>query len=201
MSKTNQPGRVRLTAIAAAIAITAAHMRGFHTQDVAFGFRMGAGLPGTITRPIGQTKVEPCVQHASTPVLGYALACVVDTASNTVRQMAAGDTAVTRIYGITPRPYPTQQSSGGMTAAFGAGAPPAGGVIDVMREGGMLVNVVGTPTKDGPVFVWVAATSGNNVQGSFQAAASAGNTAAIANARFNGPPDANGVCEIIVMQT
>lgn len=203
MSKTNQPGRVRLTAIAAAsaLAIAASSMRGFPTQDVAFTFRMNAGLVGTITRPVGQAKVEPCVQSATVPVLGYGLGCVVDTATNTVRQMAAGDTGVTRLYGITPRPYPTQQTSGGMGSSFGVAAPPATGPIDVLREGAILVKVVGTPTKDGVVHIWVAATAGNNVQGSFQAAATGGSTAQIANCRFNGPPDADGVCELIIMQT
>lgn len=171
------------------------------TCDVAYGYRMGAGFPGDVNRGVS-TRIEPVKNHASTPVPKTGQAAIVDTATNTIRKFAAGDTAVTKVYGITTRDYPTQQQSASdLNAAFGQGTLQAGQICGVLREGAMMVKVnAGTPTKDGAVFLWVAADSGNHVQGEFETAASAGNTAAIANMRFNGPPDANGNVEVQIWQ-
>ena len=98
------------------------------------------------------------------------------------------------------RPYPFQQSSGSNygSAAFGNSTPPANGVMDVLRWGYMMVQLPSgeTAVKGGAVYVWCAAASGVHVQGGVESAASAGNTAALANAFFNGAPDANGYVEI-----
>lgn len=173
------------------------------TCDVAFTYRMGAGFPGDVNRAIA-SRIEPVRQHASTPVAKVGHACLVDTASNSVRAMASGDNnaSATKIYGIAVRPYPTQQMSGtSLNAGFGVADLPATGVIDVMREGSIMVKCnTGTPTKDGAVYVWCAASAGNDVQGEFRASASAGNTMLVSNARFNGPADANGNAEIQIWQ-
>ena len=172
------------------------------THDVAFTYRMGAGFAGDVNRT-HPASIEPTLLNQTNPPTRYGDPVIVNTADGTVRRLIATDTAVTRIYGVLVRPFPTQQttSSGNYGAApLGDAAPPTGVQVvqDTLRLGYILSKVVGTPTKDGAVFVWIAATSGNNIQGGFQAAASGGNTVAITNARFNGPPDANGVTEVVV---
>lgn len=168
-------------------------------RDVAYGFRMGAGFPGDVNR-FHPAWIEPCQQNSTNPVPAPGLACVVDPATNTVRSVLSTDTAITTIHGMSVRAFPTQQTSGGTTAALGASALNSQQPLDVLRAGYGMVQVSnGTPRKGDPAFVWVAATSGSNVQGSFRTSASAGNTAALTNVFFNGPADANGVAEIVVI--
>ncbi|MEL7090033.1 MAG: hypothetical protein AAGL98_16585, partial [Planctomycetota bacterium] len=106
------------------------------------------------------------------------------------------------VFGVSVRPFPVQQQSGGMSASFGSATPPAGGnVIDVLKSGYIFVNVSGggTPNKGEPVFVWAAASSGSHVLGGFETAATAGSTLPVGplpNTYWNGPADANGVAEI-----
>ena len=111
------------------------------TRDVAFPYRMGAGFPGTVNRT-HPASIVPRKINTSTPPLAYGMGVLVT--ANSVRQIAAGDTAVTRLYGIAVRPYPTQQQSGGMTATIGAATPPTSGVMDVLRSGFISVRVNGT---------------------------------------------------------
>lgn len=171
------------------------------TCDVAFTYRMGAGFAGDLNRS-HPFSIEPCLIDASAPPLGYGLAVVADATSNGVRQMAAGDGALLDVYGVTVRPYPTQQQSGGMSSAFGSIAPPITGVIDVLKQGYIMVPVVVGATaaaKGGPVFVWIAASGGGHLQGGFETTATGGSTIELPTPRcsFNGPPDASGIGEII----
>lgn len=170
------------------------------TTDVAFQFRMGAGFPGEVNR-VHPFSVVPSLQDATNPVAQYGHAVVYSSANNSARGLVAADTGITKLSGISVRPYPTQQHSAsgfGAPATFGNAAPPTSGLIDVLEDGFALVKVVGTPTKRGAVFVWVAASTGNHVQGGFETTASAGNTAAITNAYFTGGADASGIAEIQV---
>lgn len=171
-----------------------------HTQDVAFGFRMPVGFPGDVTRSrpfsiyptLGNTSVQ------APRLFGDAL--FVNTADSTVRGAVAADGSATpaAIYGVAARPYPFQQQSGGPNATIGVGAPPSGGIIDVVRLGVVVVKLPAgaSVTKGGTVYVWAAATSGNNIQGGFVAAASSTNTLPVTNAKFLGPADANGYVEL-----
>jgi len=167
--------------------------------DAAFTYRMSAGFQGDVNRT-HPFSVEPAKINVATPPLGYGFAVLVDTATNSVRQLAAGDAGGTYIYGVTARPYPTQQQSGGMSSPFGAQTPPVTGVIDVLRYGYILVPIVGAVTKGGLVYVWAAASGGGHVQGGFEAAASGGNTIAlpITLAEFNGPADSTGIGEVLL---
>lgn len=128
----------------------------------------------------------------------------VDTgaAATNLMPTLVNTTAVSKLQGVLVRPYPTQQSTGGMSAVIGAGTPPVTGVVDVLDEGFILTTcnnfAAAPPTKGGAAFVWVAASSGVHVQGGFESVAVVGSTVALSNARFNGPPDAAGVCEIQV---
>lgn len=169
------------------------------TRDAAFQFRMGAGFPGDVNRT-HPASIEPSLIDSSAPPTAYGQPVLVDPTTQGVRPFASGDTAVTAAYGVTVRPYPIQQSSASNfgAAAFGAATPPASGAIDVLRAGYIMGTVPAgqAPVKGGAVYVWCAASSGSHVQGGFEASSSAGNTAALADATFNGSPDANGNVEI-----
>jgi len=172
------------------------------TTDAAFGFRMGAGFPGDVNRS-GMFNVVPSLQDTTNPVQLYGNPVLINSAANSVRQLLATDTAVTRIDGILVRPYPTQQSTGGMSSAIGAATPPVGpAVVDVLRSGFGIVkcnNFAATPsTKGGAVYVWITASSGNHVQGGLEAINNGVNTIAITNARWASPPDSQGIAEIEV---
>ena len=196
MSKQSLRRGLPLTMIALAAVSAVSGVRAA-TRDVAFTYRMGAGYPGDVNR-MHPASIEPVKINTTTPPTLYGSAVVVDTATNSVRKMAAGDTALTKLYGIMVRPYPTQQSTGGMSAALGSAAPPVAGVADVLRDGYAMTKVNGTPTKGGTVYLWIAADSGNHVQGMFEAASGGASTITVANALFNGPPDASGNVEIQV---
>ncbi len=171
------------------------------TGDVAIPFRMGAGYAGDINRT-HPFSVLPALMNSTNPARAYGEALLFDT-TNGVRAIIAGDqhdsNAVT-LAGLLVRPYPTQQTTGGMAASFGAATPPSSGVCDVLNEGFMMVQMkAGVTVKRGdPVWVWAVATETVNIQGQFQAASVSGKTVPIANARFMGPADANGIVEIQV---
>ncbi len=171
------------------------------THDVSFTYRMGAGFAGDVNRT-HPASIEPALTNQTNPPTRYGDAVIVDTATNTVRKFIVGDTA-TRIYGTLVRPFPVQDASsaGNYGAqALGNAVPPTGVQVvqDVLRTGYMLTQVVGSPAKDGAVYIWVAAASGNHVVGGFESASGGASTVLVSNARFNGPPDANGVTEIVI---
>lgn len=168
------------------------------TNDVAYQFRMGAGFAGDVNRT-HPASIEPVLIDASAPPTAYGQAVLIDPTTQGVRPFASGDTAVTIANGVTVRPYPFQQPSTTNygSIGFGSGTPPTSGVMDILRQGYISAQVVGSPVKGGAVYVWCAASTGSHVQGGFEAAASAGNTAALANAKFNGPADSTGVAEIV----
>jgi hypothetical protein len=128
-------------------------------------------------------------------------AIVIDPASQGVRPLAAADSALAAIDGITVRPFPMQQASATNygAAAFGAAAPLANGALDVLRSGYIMTTRGGaTPaSKAGSVDVWVAASSGSHVQSGFEAAPTAGSTIARGgDTTFNGAADAASIIEI-----
>jgi hypothetical protein len=168
-----------------------------------FAYRMGAGFAGDVGR-FHPFTIEPCRISATSPPLTPGVAVVMDPATMSVRALAAGDTALTSIYGITVRAYPTQGGTPS-SAPFGRvvlGTPGqlnTDGAVDVLRMGYIMAPVVGNSRKGDPVFVWIAASGGGHVQGGFEAAAgAAGNTIQLAGATttFNSVPDANGITEI-----
>lgn len=165
-------------------------------------FRMDAGFPGDVNRT-HPFSIEPCLNDDVAPANAYGQAVVIDATGNAVRRIGAADQsdAVSLMsWGFTVRPFPTQQATGGMSSSFGTGVPPAG-VIDVARYAyimGVLNDITAVPKKGDAVFVWAAATSGAHIQGGIEIVLSAGNTVKLANAVFNGGPDAKGNVEIIV---
>ncbi len=179
--------------------------RQIKTRDVAFAFRMGSGFAGDVNRT-HPASIEPTLVDASAPPQAYGVALILDATTQGVRPFAAGDQSdgtAARIYGTLVRPFPLQAPAGSSNAQQGLGAalPPQSGVVDVLREGYMMVqlNVGATaPVKDAAVYVWAAATSGAHIQGNYETASSAGNTTKVRNARWQGGMDANSVAEIVV---
>lgn len=172
------------------------------TSDVAFTFRMGAGFPGDINRT-HPFSVEPALTDTTDVIAAYGNPVLYKTANNSYKGFVAADSTTPVIAaGFLVRPFPTQQSSGGMSSALGSATPPTSGVIDVLNEGYIMSKLPAgvVVAKGGPVYVWFAATAGNNIQGGLVGAASAGNAALITNAKFNGPADAAGNVEVRVWQ-
>lgn len=169
------------------------------TCDVAFGYRMGGGFPGDVNRT-HPFSVLPGLINTTTPPRRAGDGVLVNTADNSLKGVVAGDNnaSAISIYGIAVRSYPTQQTTGGMSSAFGAAALPTSGVGDFCRQGFIMVKIPPgvTVTKGGTPYLWCAADSGNHLQGAFEGAASAGNTVPVSNAKFNGPADSNGVVEL-----
>lgn len=175
------------------------------TRDAAFVYRMGAGFPGDVNRT-HPADIEPVLQ-SGTPFTAYGQAVVIAAdGTNGVRPLGAGDAALTKIWGVTVRPFPTQQRSGGDSASLGSATPPTTGTADVLKHGYIMVKVPATdpaPAKGGAVFVRVANSPGaDDPVGGFKTQADGGNTAALDTDRyvFNGPADANGNVELIVRQ-
>lgn len=172
------------------------------THDISFQYRMGAGFPGDVNR-MHPASVVAGLLDAGNPFRAYGEAALFGSANN-YRPIIAADQSATavRIAGVLVRPYPTQQMSGGMNASLGAAVPPSVGPADFLDEGFIMVKMkAGVTVKKGdPVFVWATATETVNIQGEYQAAATASKTVPIANAYFNGPADANGNVEIRVFR-
>lgn len=170
------------------------------TRDAAIPFRMATGYAGTVNRT-HPASIVPGLINGTNPVKAYGFPVLYNAADNTVRGVLGTDGAVTKIAGVSVRPYPTQQqqTTNFGAANFGEATPPTSGIIDVLEGGFALVKVgSGTPAKGSAVFVWIAADSGNNKQGGFCAAASGGSTIAITNAVWNGPAGPDGVAELKV---
>ena len=170
-------------------------------KDIAFTFRMGAGFAGDVNRT-HPVSIEPALIDVNSPPTTYGQPVLVDATTQGVRPFAAGDQSntVAAGYGLTVRPYPTQQSSGSNfgAAAIGTATPPTSGVLDVLRSGYINVNVPngGSTVKGAPVYVWAAASSGNHVLGGIEAAYTAGSTTQLLNATFQGALDASNNVEI-----
>lgn len=194
---------VASAALLAAPALTRGRSLGRHrTCDTAFTFRMGAGFAGDVNRG-HPASILPCLIDPTNPVTLFGIPVIVVTTSNGVRPFAAGDTALVDAFGVSVRPFPYQQATTANNygaVAYGAGAPSTLQPLDVLRAGYIMVPVVGTVTKGGAVFVWCAAASGAHVQGGFEAAASGGNTAALATPKFmwNSPADSTGIAELSI---
>ena len=193
-----------LASLIAAIFDSPVVSRGVKTRDsaMAFAYRMGAGYAGDVNRT-HPVSIEPNLIDEDDGIGATFGLPVVVTATGSVRHLKASDSSLTTVWGVTVRPYPTQQASGGMSSSFGAAVPPTSGPCDVMRAGYMTVNLpagTGAAKKGGAVFVWIAASSGNHVQGGFEDAADGGNTIALDTKvyQFNNTPDYDGNVEISV---
>lgn len=179
------------------------HLGRHKVRDVAFLGRMGAGVPGTVTRT-HPASIFPGLNDTTNPLTLYGQAAMFNSVANTYRAVLASDQAAsTAIAGISVRPYPTQgvpSASMGAPESFGSGGPSPTNEVDILRSGSILVLVSGTvnPTLGGAVFIWAAANSGAHKLGGFETGATGGSTFPLDNKTcWNGPADANGVAELL----
>lgn len=171
-------------------------------DDTAIKYRMGAGSAGDVTRLVG-AAIEPCFPDSTNPPTFYGQPVVVDATSHLVRALLATDNAADAIYGITVRPYPTQQATASNAfgaIALGAATPSTTTEIGVLRRGYILVplNGVTGAVKGGRVYVWTAAVaSGHTAVGGFEIAACSQKTIVLDEHSFyNGVEDSNKLVEI-----
>src|SRR6202012_3007199 len=168
------------------------------TKDISYVYRLNAGYPGDVNRP-HPASIEPCLIDSANPPPQFGVAAIIG-ANNAVRCVLASDTTITDIYGIVCRPFPIQQQNATNygAQAVGNGGAPTNGSQDILRSGYIMtyVDKSKTVTKGMPAFLWIAASTGNKIQGMFDTAATAGSTIALTDAFFNGPCDANGNVEI-----
>lgn len=189
-----------LIALAVSALIAGSTLVRARTLDAAITYRMGAGFPGDVNRA-HPASIVPRLQDSANPVRLYGDAVNYSATANKIRGFLVGDTAATKLRGVLVRPASISQTTGGMTATFGTAVPPQGDVaLDIIEDGYVLVKcnnvAAGAPQIGGAVFVWCAVSAGNDVQGGFRGAASAGNTAAIANAEWASAADSNGIAEL-----
>ncbi len=172
------------------------NIRRARTCDVAFQYRMPAGIPGAVNRA-SSANVEAAIVDATLPPASYGLGLVIDGTSHNVRIPKSGDTA-NSIYGMYVRPYPT---GGSATDGLGTSTPPgAGSIANVLKRGYMTVKLNGATAaaKGGTVFVRILTGTGT-VIGGIEAAADSTNTVTLpSNWYFTGPADASGNVEIAV---
>lgn len=188
-----------LLALALAGVIAAMSSKRAETHDISYDSRMPSGFPGDPNRT-HPFSILPGLANTSVqaPRL-YGDPLIIDSATSSYRGITTSDTATFACDGVLVRPYPTQQTSGGMTSAIGAAAPNLLQPIDVLNDGYIMVKLNGSTasTKGGAVFVYTAASNGAHVQGGFEAAAGASLTL-VSNMRFNGPAGPDGVVEASV---
>jgi hypothetical protein len=172
----------------------------FKVRDVSILYRMIAGFQGDVNRT-HPASIEPVLLDVTYPPLAVGLGVIINAAGTAVRQVLASDTAITDIYGVLVRQFPSQPSTAsnfGSTPLGGAQAPQSGSVADVLTLGYIMVPMSGaTVAKKGTqAYIWIAATAGGHTQGAFEAAATSGSAILLPNTVFNGPADANGIVEI-----
>lgn len=194
-----------LIALAALAALGASSVVRARTHDAAFTYRMGAGFAGDVNRTHPFSDFAG-LQDSTTPVRFYGDPALRDTTHNAWRGIVAGDasdsTAI-NIAGVAVRPYPLQPSAASNYGAVTLGdpvAPPTTGIVDFITQGVVMVKVRGTGTVNinSPVFIFAAANETGHVLGGLEIAAITGKTVPVANARFRGPVDANGITEMEV---
>jgi hypothetical protein len=92
-----------------------------NTRDVAFTYRMPAGIPGDVNRVWGGTTVEPDLMDPANPVTAYGLAVAMDSVSYKIRPIGVGDT-VANVYGVLARPFPANAQTAANFSALSRSA-------------------------------------------------------------------------------
>jgi len=155
-----------------------------------FLYRMPSGIAGNITR-IDETNVETAYMGAT--AVG-AFGAPVKIVNGLILPFAGGETA-TSFYGVLTRVAPSQ--GGSLAQSFTDNVPNPLSLQGVAVRG--YVNVVctiGTPVKEGAVYVRVVAASGKAI-GDFEATADGVNNVLLTNAVWAaGGKDANNNAEI-----
>lgn len=185
---------------------TGLYVPSWKTRDAAFTYRPGNGSAGEVNRT-HPASINAYFPDATNPPNLFGQPVIVDATSHQVRRYGVGEANTTGAvpWGVTVRPFPFQQptaATSGAPATFNSGIPPSNQPVDVLRAGYILVmlgngSITGA-VLGGPVFIWCAASSGNNILGSFTTTTTAGSVAALNTNWFymHGVQDASGIVEI-----
>lgn len=161
----------------------------------AITLRMNVAIPGAVTRSFPGQVISQEIINASTPPTAYGQP--VKLVSGKVQPMGSTD-AASLIYGITVRPYPTQDATGA-SSAYGGGTPPTSGLIDVMKVGFIGVTLgLGTAARGAQVAVRTTVDSGHPIGNIEDTVADSTGIVQPANWFFTGPADAAGNVEIAI---
>jgi hypothetical protein len=179
-------------------------------NPLAFLGRMPAAQEGDVLNFPG-CWIQPCqISPNSVPLLP-GMAVVLDNTSSPspyvgtgVRGVVAADVGNNYIFGFVVRVYPTQQTTGGMSAALGNSQVP-GSVVDILRRGAIGAKVNGTITGMGTqVHIWALASGAGHRQGFCEASATGSSTldlplttgALQAGTSYDGPGDTSGLTQV-----
>ena len=159
-----------------------------------FTYSMPSGIPGNLSRGVGQAKVEAQIIDTTDYPTEYGVAVTIDSSTHALRKIKAGDTAAV-VTGIYVRPYPLQAS---VNDALGTSTPPTSGIGNQLKSGYISVKLRGATAsaKQGVVYVRVANGDADHPLGGFEAADDGANTEVLTGAYFTGPADADGNVEI-----
>ena len=138
-----------------------------------FLYRAGSGVPGDITRQLDTIVEQAFLNSAKVPA---AFGSPVKMTAGKLEKIEAGDTAAS-LYGFLTRLAPS--IAGDTAQVLGAGTPNANAAQGVMVSG--YINVactIGTPVRNGVVYMRVVAASGKAI-GDLEAAADGVNNVAL----------------------
>ncbi|TDV39537.1 hypothetical protein C7405_101656 [Paraburkholderia caballeronis] len=161
----------------------------------AYQYRMPAGFAGDLQRAEVATIETQLIDPAAPPT---AFGVPVKMVSGKIQPINNAADVAASVIGVNLRAYPIQ---GNGTDPLGTSTPPTTGVTDILKRGYVDVALGGTApaTKNGTVYVRVAAAAAGKPLGGFEAAADSTNTVAMpANWYFTGPADSYGIVEIAV---
>lgn len=138
-----------------------------------FLYRAGSGVPGDITRQLDTIVEQALLNSAKVPA---AFGLPVKMTAGKLEKIEAGDTAAS-FYGILTRLSPS--IAGDTAQALGAGTPNANAVQGVMVRGyGNVACTIGTPVRNGVVYMRVVAAAQKNI-GDLEATADGANNVAL----------------------
>lgn len=136
-------------------------------------YRASSGVPGDITRQLDTIVEQALLNSAKVPT---AFGLPVKMTSGKIEKIESGDTAAS-FYGILTRLSPS--ISGDTLQTFASGTPNATAVQGVAVQGYMNVKcTVGTPARNGVVYMRVVADTGKAI-GDLEATADSTNSVAL----------------------
>lgn len=156
-----------------------------------FLYRAGSGVPGDITRQLDTIVEQALLNSAKVPA---AFGLPVKMTAGKLEKIEAGDTAAS-FYGILTRQAPS--IAGDTAQALGAGTPNANAVQGVMVRGYCNVAcTIGTPVRNGTVYMRVVAAAGKAI-GDLEATADGANNVALTGVVWNSDgKDSSNVAEL-----
>lgn len=143
---------------------------------VSYLYDAPAGVVGAITR-VDNTVVEPGMLDATTPPTAFGQPVKINPATGKFQLMGAAAVAGD-FYGILTRIVPS--ISGTLGQAFADGAPNADQIQGIATRGYVNVAcVIGTPVRDGIVYVRIVDGGAGKPVGQYEATADGANSVAV----------------------